>query len=197
MFIVWNRLNWSSMPLKSLWKRLFFQGKIQRVNAFYKILGMAPGWTRSPRWWQQQEPKDNKNNKRRQREFRNSQLWRNLKTVFTVQKVHSEDQEPCRWCHTSEQHRISFWFLHLELPRDQHQLRQDYIYGRYVLSEGSGEVSEQFFPILWTTSGNAIRFFFGYGRLGIPTPRLSIIDCACSVVVTFFLKVPCGHTHAD
>ena len=115
MFIVWNRLNWSSMPLKSLWKRLFFQGKIQRVNAFYKILGMAPGWTRSPRWWQQQEPKDNKNNKhnkRRQREFRNSQLWRNLKTVFTVQKEHSEDQEPCRWCHTSEQHRISFWFLH-------------------------------------------------------------------------------------
>ncbi|CAL1145134.1 unnamed protein product, partial [Cladocopium goreaui] len=31
--------------------------------------------------------------------------------------------------------------------------RPDYIYGRYVLSEGSGEVSEQFFPILWTTSG--------------------------------------------
>lgn len=31
--------------------------------------------------------------------------------------------------------------------------RPDYIYGRYVLSEGSGEVSEQFFPILWTSSG--------------------------------------------
>jgi len=31
--------------------------------------------------------------------------------------------------------------------------RPDYIYGRYVLAEGSGEVSEQFFPILWTSSG--------------------------------------------
>ena len=44
---------------------------------------------------------------------------------------------------------------------------QDYIYGRYVLAEGSGEVSEQFFPILWTSSGEVWRSFvtakeFGY-----------------------------------
>lgn len=29
----------------------------------------------------------------------------------------------------------------------------DYIYGRYVLAEGSSEVSEQFFPILWSGEG--------------------------------------------
>ncbi|CAK9046825.1 unnamed protein product [Durusdinium trenchii] len=31
--------------------------------------------------------------------------------------------------------------------------RPDYIYGRYMLSEDSEEVSEQFFPITWTPSG--------------------------------------------
>lgn len=30
---------------------------------------------------------------------------------------------------------------------------EDYIYGRYMLSEDSEEVSEQFFPITWTPSG--------------------------------------------
>ena len=29
----------------------------------------------------------------------------------------------------------------------------DYIYGRYVLAEGCDEVSEQFFPITWTSEG--------------------------------------------